>query len=128
MPIFKVIGIAFLGMICVGLLKEIKPSLAIGCGILTGLIILFSLIPELKQLISEFKKIAELANVDATLFTTIIKIIGVGYLAEFTASITEDYGAGSIGKKVLFAGKIVIMLLAMPIITNVILSIGRVLT
>lgn len=128
MTIIKVIGIAFLGMICAGLLKEIKPSLAVFCGIITGLVILFSIVPELNQLINDFKEIADLAKVDDTLVLTILKIIGIGYLSEFTASITEDYGIGSIGKKVLLAGKIIIMLLAIPIVTNVILSIGKVLT
>lgn len=127
MSIIKVIGIAILGMVCAGLLKEIKPSLASFAGVITGVVILFTLTPELNQLILEFKKIAEIAKVDSTLLVTIIKIIGIGYLTEFTASITEDYGVGSIGKKVLLAGKILIMLLAIPIISNVVLSIGSIL-
>ncbi|MBQ4072683.1 MAG: stage III sporulation protein AD [Clostridia bacterium] len=127
MSIIKVIGIAILGMVCAGLLKEIKPSLASFAGVITGVVILFTLTPELNQLIVEFKKIAEIAKVDSTLLVTIIKIIGIGYLTEFTASITEDYGVGSIGKKVLLAGKILIMLLAIPIISNVVLSIGSIL-
>lgn len=128
MTIIKVIGLAVLGMVCAGLLKEIKPSFAIFVGVITGLVILFSLIPELKQLINEFNKIAELANVDTSLILTIIKIIGIGYLAEFTASLADDYGVSTIGKKVLLAGKILIMVLAIPIISNVILSIGSILT
>lgn len=127
MSIIKVIGIAILGMVCAGLLKEIKPSLASFAGVITGVVILFTLTPELNQLIVEFKKIAEIAKVDSTLLVTIIKIIGIGYLTEFTASITEDYGVASIGKKVLLAGKILIMLLAIPIISNVVLSIGSIL-
>lgn len=127
MSIIKVIGIAILGMVCAGLLKEIKPSLASFAGVITGVVILFTLTPELNQLIVEFKKIAEIAKVDSTLLVTIIKIIGIGYLTEFTASITEDYGVSSIGKKVLLAGKILIMLLAIPIISNVVLSIGSIL-
>ena len=127
MSIIKVIGIAILGMVCAGLLKEIKPSLASFAGVITGVVLLFTLTPELNQLIVEFKKIAEIAKVDSTLLVTIIKIIGIGYLTEFTASITEDYGVGSIGKKVLLAGKILIMLLAIPIISNVVLSIGSIL-
>ena len=90
MSIIKVIGIAILGMVCAGLLKEIKPSLASFAGVITGVVILFTLTPELNQLIVEFKKIAEIAKVDSTLLVTIIKIIGIGYLTEFTASITED--------------------------------------
>lgn len=127
MAIIKVVGIAILGMVSAGLLKEIKPSLAIFTAVVTGLIILFSLVDELKYLVTEFKRISELAKVDATLITTIIKIIGVGYIAEFTSSLTEDYGVGSIGKKVLLAGKVIILALALPIISNLVISIGSLL-
>ena len=101
MTIVKIIGIAILGLVSAGILKEVKPSLAIFAGVVTGLIILFSLLDEFTGLISEFKKIAEIASVDNTLITTIIKIIGIGYLGEFTANLADDYGFPSIGKKVI---------------------------
>ena len=123
MSIVKVIGIAFLGMICAGLLKEIKPSLSIFVGVMTGIVIIFSIVDELKILLEEFDKIAEIASVDATLITTIIKIIGIGYISEFSATITDDYGMPGIGKKILLASKILIAILALPIISNIISSV-----
>lgn len=128
MTIVKIIGIAILGLVSAGILKEVKPSLAIFAGVVTGLIILFSLLDEFTGLISEFKKIAEIASVDNTLITTIIKIIGIGYLGEFTANLTDDYGFPSIGKKVLFGAKIIIALVSLPIITGIIVSISSLLS
>ncbi len=128
MTIVKIIGIAILGLVSAGILKEVKPSLAIFAGVVTGLIILFSLLDEFTGLISEFKKIAEIASVDNTLITTIIKIIGIGYLGEFTANLADDYGFPSIGKKVLFGAKIIIALVSLPIITGIIVSIGSLLS
>ena len=126
MTILKVVGIAVLGLVCAGLLKEIKPSFAVFTSVITGLVILFSLIPEFKILIDEFKRIAEVANVDGVMILTIIKVIGIGYVAEFTATLCDDYGSLSIAKKVLFAGKIIILTLSLPIITNIITSIGNI--
>ncbi len=126
MTILKVVGIAVLGLVCAGLLKEIKPSFAVFTSVITGLVILFSLIPEFKILIDEFKRIAEVANVDGVMILTIIKVIGIGYVAEFTATLCDDYGSPSIAKKVLFAGKIIILTLSLPIITNIITSIGNI--
>ncbi len=126
MTIIKVIGIALLGLVCAGLLKEIKPSFAVFSSVITGLVILFSLIPEMQTIIIEFKKIAEVANVDGAIILTIVKVIGIGYVAEFTATLCEDYGAPSIAKKVLLAGKIIILTLSIPIVSNIITSIGNI--
>ena len=126
MTILKVVGIAVLGLVCAGLLKEIKPSFAVFTSVITGLIILFSIIPEFQSLINEFKKIAEVANVDGAMILTVIKVIGIGYVAEFTATLCDDYGSPSIAKKVLFAGKIIILTLSLPIASNIITSIGNI--
>ncbi len=127
MEIVKVIGIAMLGMICAGLLKEIKPSLAVFCSIITGLVILFSLSSELNYLVTSILNIANVAGVDNTLLVTIVKIIGVGYITEFTATLSDDYGMPSISKKVLLGGKILIAVMALPIISNIIESIANLL-
>lgn len=123
MTIVKIVGVSVLGLIIAGILKDIKPSLAVFAGLATGLIILFSLLDEFTTLISEFKRISAIANLDATLISTIIKIIGIGYLGEFIASITDDYGFPSIGKKVLLGAKITIVLMALPIVGGIIESI-----
>ena len=123
MTIIKIVGVAVLGLIIAGILKDIKPSLSVFAGLATGLIILFSLLDEFTTLISEFKRISAIANLDGTLISTIIKIIGIGYLGEFIASITDDYGFPSIGKKVLFGAKITIILMALPIVGGIIESI-----
>lgn len=123
MTIIKIVGVAVLGLIIAGILKDIKPSLSVFAGLATGLIILFSLLDEFTTLISEFKRISAIANLDGTLISTIIKIIGIGYLGEFIASITDDYGFPSIGKKVLFGAKITIVLMALPIVGGIIESI-----
>ena len=123
MSIIKIVGVAILGLIISGILKDIKPSLAVFSGLVTGLVILVSLLDEFTVLITEFKRLSSLANLDSALIGTIIKIIGIGYVAEFTASITDDYGFPSIGKKVLFGAKITIVLLALPIVGGIIESI-----
>ncbi len=127
MEIVRIIGIAVLGMVCAGLLKEIKPSLAVFCSIITGLVILFSISNELNYLVTEILDIASVAGVDNTLIVTIIKIIGIGYLTEFMATLSDDYGMPSISKKVLLGGKIIIAVMALPIISNVMESIGNLL-
>ncbi len=127
MAIVKVISIAFVGLLAVGVLKEIKPSLAAVAGIVTGLIIVYSLLDEFTYIVESFRQLSVIAEIDDALIKTIIKIIGIGYLTEFSAGIAEDYGSQSIAKKIEFGGKVCIAVLAVPVITGLISTIGSLL-
>ena len=124
MLIFKVIGVAFIGLTCVITLREVKPSLAVIAGVATGVAIIVVLLDGLTDVVKELKEIAIKTNLDNELILTIMKIIGVGYITEFSAGICEDYGSSGIARKVQLGGKIAIFLLSLPIITNIILAIA----
>ena len=119
MTIVKVIAIAFVGLLAVGVLREIKPSLAAVAGIVTGLAIVYSLLDEFTYIVQSFKELTLIAEIDDALVKTIVKIIGIGYLTEFSAGIAEDYGSQSIAKKIEFGGKICIAVLALRFITGI---------
>ena len=70
--------------------------------------------------ISSFYHIFESTGVETTLLTPLIKIIAIGYIAEFGANICTDAGASSIADKILFVAKIIILLTSLPIITTVV--------
>ena len=125
MTIVKVIAIAFVGLVAVGVLREIKPSLAAVAGIVTGLAIVYSLLDEFTYIVQSFKELTLIAEIDDALVKTIVKIIGIGYLTEFSAGIAEDYGSHSIAKKIEFGGKICIAVLSLPVITGLISTIGN---
>ena len=124
MLILKVIGVAFIGLTCVITLREIKPSLAVIAGVATGVAIIVVLLDGLTGVVKELREIAIKANLDNELILTIMKIIGVGYITEFSAGICEDYGSSGIARKVQLGGKIAIFLLSLPIITNIIVTIA----
>ena len=50
--------------------------------------------------------------------TIILKIIGIGYLVEFGANFCIDAGNSSMADKILLAGKLIILIVSMPVITN----------
>lgn len=120
MEIFKIIGIGIIGSIIVGLLKTTKPEFSIFVVLATGIIILIMLINSFNQVISAFNGIVDKSGISDELFQGILKIIGIGYLTEYSASICEDYGTPSIAKKLQLAGKIVIFLMALPILSSLI--------
>jgi len=118
MEIFKIVGIGIIGCIIVLLVKQLKPEFAVTVIVATTILMLIYILKHFTQIFVLFDDIVRKTGVDEGLFTILIKIIGVGYLVEFGASICEDTGNASIANKVVFAGKISIFIMAMPIIKN----------
>lgn len=120
MDIFKILAIAILTCIASLIVKQVKQEFASIVAIAGGIVILLFLINYVEGIIGVFGSLVEQTNLSPSLFATILKIIGIGYLTEFTSNICLDTGNSSLASKVGLAGKIIILFLAIPIITNLI--------
>lgn len=120
MEIFKIVGIGLLTCVAALLLKQLKPEISIIVALCGGLIILSMVVDYLAEVLQIFKLIVDKTGLDASLFTSILKIIGIGYITEWTANICNDTGLSSLSDKILLAGKIIIFVFSLPIITNII--------
>ncbi len=118
--IIKIIGLALVVTICVIIVKQTKPELAMLVGVAGSVILLFYIIDLLQQVFGLFDYILQNTGLDSDLFLVLLKIVGVGYLTEFGANICSDAGNSQMSSKVLLAGKLSIFLLAIPIIKNLI--------
>lgn len=117
--IFKIIAIGLITCLATLIIRPIRSDFAIIIAIVGGLIIIFMMINYLTGIFQTFNSIINLTGLNSSLYTLLLKIIGIGYLIEFTASICSDTGNGSLGDKVLLGGKIIILIMALPIITNI---------
>ncbi len=120
MEIFKIIGVGLLTCVISIIIKQIKPEFNIIILLCGGIIILFMVLDQLRTVFDYFLTIFSKTNIDYSLFVSVLKVLGVGYLTEFANSICVDSGSASIGEKILIAGKIIIFCLALPIVTNLI--------
>ncbi len=127
MDIFKIVGIAIVGCVCTLLLKNTQSQYAMLSSLATGIIILIIALSSFSKVILSFQAIIDKMGVNSELFATLLKIIGIGYITEYSQSVCDDLECGSIGKKVSFAGKIAIFLLALPIIENLINTVTEIL-
>lgn len=117
--IFKIIAIGLITCLATIIVKPIRSDFSIIIAIVGGLIILFMVIDYLSSVFETFRNIIGITGLNSNLYTLLLKIIGVGYLIEFTAGICSDTGNSSLGDKVLLGGKIIILVMALPIITNI---------
>jgi stage III sporulation protein AD len=102
------------------IVKEQKPTFAFMLVVFVGCSIFLFLIGQIQEIIRMLERIAVNAGVNLMYVETILKIIGIAYIAEFGAQITRDAGQGAIASKIELAGKILIMAMAIPILTVII--------
>lgn len=120
MDILKILAIAILTCIATLIVKQVKPDFASLVALAGGIVILLILIDYVQDVLSVFHYIVEKANLSPTILSVVLKIIGIGYLTEFTANICQDSGSSSLASKVILAGKIIILVLSLPIVKNII--------
>lgn len=116
MEIIQIVVIGMIAAILAITIKDQSPELAIQISIVTGLIIFLLMITKLNSVLTVLKHFAAKANIDILYFSTILKVIGIAYITEFGAQVCRDAGENSIASKIEFAGKVLIMVLAVPVL------------
>ena len=117
--LYQIISIAIITCVACLIVKPIRSDFAIFISIVGGIIVLFYSLSYLSQIFDVFNNIFSISGINTSLYSIILKIIGIGYLTEFTAGICHDTGNPSLADKVLLGGKIVILVMAIPIVTSI---------
>ncbi len=125
--IFKIVAIGMITCIATLIIKPIRSDFALMIALAGGVIILVMLLNYLTSVFDTFNLIINSTGISSSLYSLVLKIVGIGYLIEFSASMCNDSGNSSLGDKILFGGKIVIMVMALPIITNILQIIAELL-
>ena len=122
--IFKIIGVAFVTAIAAVILRSTKPELSFAVTVTGIVVILIFLVDAMQSALAIFQEIGRLTGVENGLIKVLLKIVGVGYLTEFGAGILNDFGSNAIADKVSLGGKLIIILLSLPVIESLLHMIG----
>ena len=125
MEIIQIIGLGFIVTLLILVIKQQRPELAVQLGLTLSAIIFLMVLSKLNVVLDLFRDLAEKANISEMYLNTILKIIGIAYVTEFGAQVCRDAGEGAVAGKIEFAGKILVMVMAVPIIALVLDTIVR---
>lgn len=126
MDIVKVVAFAFIALTIVFILRKENGALAIQVSTAVGILIFLFMVSKITAVLQLVQQLALKANIDYVYINTVFKILAISYLASFCAEICRDAGENSIASKVEFAGKIFILVLAIPILMAVLQSILKI--
>lgn len=125
--VIQVVAFSLIVMFLYLILKENKSTVASMLLLVSGIIIYIFMFPHIKEIMEFVETMTKSSGIDVTYIQIVMKIIAISYLATFCSVLCKDVGINSIATKVEFTAKIMILLLAMPIMKNVLDSILKIL-
>lgn len=120
MEIIQIVGLGLIVAMMSLLIKEQKPLFSFLLVLFFGALVFLFLIDKITAVIRIIEDLAFRSNINMVFLKTILRIIGIAYIAEFGAQIIRDSGHESIASKIELAGKILILFMAIPIIRVII--------
>ena len=118
MDIIKILGIGLISLIVIIVIKQYKPEFAVYISLMAGVIIILLVIDKLTGIVALLTALANKASINREFLGILLKITGIAILTEFTVSVCKDLGESAIASKVDLGGKIIIISISIPIISN----------
>ena len=122
--IFSFIALALVTAIISVYLKHSGfPSAALIVSLCGGVLILLRAIPYLSELFLTITEVADTAGLRTDYLGLVIKVVCIAYIGEFAAQICRDVGENSLAEKADLGTKLVIMVMAMPLLKTILATV-----
>lgn len=118
----NVLGICILavtGAVLILTLKQTSPQFALLLTLAVVVTILITIISFLPTVIDKITLLTSETGVNTNYTGTLLKSLGICFICQFSSDICKDAGQNALSSKVELAGKIMILILALPLIDEV---------
>lgn len=127
MDVFKIVAVALLGVCAVVVLRQVKPEFTLAVIVGSSVVVLSMIVKHAFDAVYAMYNLSAQAQIGNEAISCIIKVVGIGYLAEFSDDICRDAGCSTIGNKVVFAAKVAIIICVFPIVQSLFDMLRRIL-
>lgn len=116
MDIVKISLLGIGGILLGFFLKNTKPEYAALITMAIGIVILGLAVGKMQYLFETLEKLRQSLPVEEGYIATLVKMIGITYIGQFSAGICKDAGYQATGAQIELFCKLSIMVLSMPIL------------
>ena len=96
--------------------KNGKTEYGIYMSVAISVFIFLSIVGRLEEIINTIRQISGHINMDTSYIATLIKMLGVTYIAEFASGISRDTGYQTIASQIEIFGKLTILVMSLPVL------------
>lgn len=105
-------------------LKGMKGEYGLYLAAAAGFFIFFYGMGKLEAILEAVRKIQGYIQIDPVYLGTLIKMVGITYVAEFASGICKDAGFGALGTQIEVFGKLSILAVSTPILLALMETLG----
>ena len=109
-----IIGVA--GTLLAIQFKSGKAEYGIYISIALSIIVFVGILGHLEILIDTMRRIGGYINIDSVYISTLLKMLGITYVSEFSSSVCKDAGYQTIAGQIEIFGKLSVFVLSMPVL------------
>jgi stage III sporulation protein AD len=114
--ILKVASISLIATVLLVVLREERKEWGVILRFGIGAVVLLMILAPLDSVITHVVQLAAAAKIRGLYLAILLKVIGIAYIATFAAQLAYDTGESGLGWRVELAGKIAILVIALPLI------------
>ncbi|MBQ6117767.1 MAG: stage III sporulation protein AD [Clostridia bacterium] len=116
----KITGIVVCEILVYTLLKQYRPEYAVLSEAVCGVILLFAVSDELEKVLDLFGDLFLETGAAREYLSVLVKALGTALAVQFTADLSRDAGNSAAAVKIEFAGKVIVMASAIPLVEGVV--------
>lgn len=126
MGILQIAGVALIAAMLILLLKELRAATAPPVRLVTTLVLLAAALGLYAPLLLRIRTLFTLGG-GGVFAEAVLRAVGIGLIAEFCAAFCRDLGENTVAEGVLLFGKLEILVLALPLVDELIEIVGELL-
>lgn len=114
MDVLRVAGFSVASAAAVLILRRMRPELGLAAALASGLLLLRMALPMIGQIVASITAMAQAGGVKSVYLSQLMKVAGISLLMDFAAQTCRDAGEDGLAQKTELAGRVMLMLLALP--------------
>lgn len=126
--IVRIAGFCLVTVMLLSIVREQRPEIARQLSLVAGMIVFALVLWRLGYVLEVINDLAYKVGFAPGQIAAVIKAVGIAYVTEFASAACRDAGESALASKLELAGKIAILIIAVPIILSVFDLVHRLLT
>jgi len=119
MDIFQIVATGVLCTVLVVTIKKQSPDIALIITIASSILIFMMVLPMLSEVVGALSRVGGMMDGGMQYVALALRVIGVAYMAQLGAAVCADAGESAIATKIDLGGRVIIMVLAMPVVLDI---------
>lgn len=120
MELTAIVGLGAVAVCIIVLLRQYKPEYALMASLICSVLIFAAVLETLLPAVDEIRAMMQAAGIETQYVSVLLKALGVCFITQLASDSCKDAGESAIASRIEFAGKMALVVLALPMFGEVV--------